>query len=92
MLVVADWLSDRAQQILRARGASFLDSTGNAEIRLSKPGLFVRTEGAKRNPSPTPTKGPSLRGPKAWALLRTRENPAPLGVRELAEAVHVDAG
>ena len=40
-----------------------------------------------------PTKGPSLRGPKAWALLRTlAEVPPPLGVRELAEAVDVDAG
>lgn len=93
MLVVAGWLSERVQQILRARGASFLDSTGNAEIRLSKPGLFIRTEGAKRNPSPTPTKGPNLRGPKAWALLCTlAEIPPPLGVRELAEAVNVDAG
>ncbi len=92
-LVVADWLSDRAQQILRDQGTSFLDSTGNAEIRLSEPGLFVRTEGARRNPSPAPTKGPSLRGPKAWALLRTlAEVPAPLGVRELAETVDVDAG
>ncbi len=92
-LVVADWLSDRTQQILRARGASFLDSTGNAEIRLGEPGLFIRTEGARRNPVPTPTKGPGLRGPKAWALLRTLvEVQPPLGVRELAEAVDVDAG
>ena len=92
-LVVADWLSSRTQQILRARGSSFLDSTGNAEIRLSEPGLFVRTEGARRNPSPAPAKGPSLRGPKAWAILRTlAEVPPPIGVRELAEAVDVDAG
>lgn len=92
-LVVTDWLSDRAQQILRARGASFLDSTGNAEIRLGEPGLFIRTEGARRNPSPVPTKAPGLRGPKAWALLRTlAEVPPPLAVRELAEAVDVDAG
>lgn len=92
-LVVADWLSSRTQQILRTQGSSFLDSTGNAEIRLSEPGLFVRTEGAKRNPSPAPLRGPSLRGPKAWALLRTlAEVPPPIGVRELAEAVEVDAG
>lgn len=92
-LVVADWLGDRARQILRAQGSSFLDSTGNAEIRLREPGLFVRTEGAKRNPSPVPTKGPSLRGPKAWALLRTLSEVLSLfGVRELAEAVDVDAG
>lgn len=92
-LVAADWISDRAQQILRERGMSFIDSTGNAEIQLSQPGLFVRTAGAKRNPSPSLTKGPSLRGPKAWALLRTLAEVAPpLGVRELAQAVDVDAG
>lgn len=92
-LVAAEWIGDRAQQMLRERGLSFLDSTGNAEIQLSQPGLFVRTQGAKRNPSPSPTKGPKLRGPKAWALLRTlAEVPPSLGVRELAQAVDVDAG
>lgn len=92
-LVIADWLSERAQALLRDRGMSFIDSTGNAEVRLSEPGLFIRTEGAKRNPSPTTVKGPRLRGPKAWALLRTlAEVPPPMGVRELAEAVEVDAG
>lgn len=92
-LVVADWLSERAQALLRGRGFSFIDATGNAEVRLSEPGLFIRTEGAKRNPSPRPVKGPTLRGPKAWALLRTlAEVPPPIGVRKLAEAVDVDAG
>ena len=92
-LVVADWLSERAQALLRARGVSFIDATGNAEVGLSEPGLFIRTEGARRNPSPKPSKGPSLRGPKAWALLRTLAEVAPpVGVRQLAEAVEVDAG
>jgi hypothetical protein len=92
-LVMADWLSERAQALLRTRGFSFIDATGNAEVRLSEPGLFIRTEGAKRNPSPRPVKGPTLRGPKAWALLRTlAEVLPPIGVRELAEAVDVDAG
>ena len=92
-LVVADWLSERAQALLRARGVSFIDAAGNAEVRLSQPGLFIRTEGAKHNPSPRPVKGPTLRGRRAWALLRTlAEVPPPIGVRELAEAVDVDAG
>ena len=92
-LVIAEWLSERAQELLQARGISFIDATGNAEVRLTEPGLFIRTEGAKRNPSPTPVRGPNLRGPKAWALLRTlAEIPPPIGVRELAEAVNVDAG
>ena len=92
-LVVADWLSERAQALLRARGVSFMDATGNAEVRLSEPGLFIRTEGARRNPSPRRAKGPTLRGPKAWALLRTlAEVPPPIGVRQLGDAVDVDPG
>jgi len=92
-LVLADWLSERSRELLRSRGASFLDVTGNAEIRLDEPGLFIRTDGADRNPSPRPSTGPGLRGPKAWALLRTlAEVPPPFGVRELAQSVGVDAG
>ncbi len=92
-LVIADWLSERARTLLRSRRIDFLDSTGNIEVRLSEPGLFIRTAGADRNPSPKPAGGPRLRGPKAWAVLRTlAEIPPPFGVRELAEAVDVDAG
>jgi len=92
-LLAADWLSERMQTLLRERGFSFIDATGNAEIQLSEPGLYIRTEGAKRNPTPAVLKGPTLRGPKAWALLRTlAEVLPPIGVRDLAEAVDVDAG
>jgi hypothetical protein len=92
-LVVADWLSERTQEVLRSRGASFIDATGNADVRLSEPGLVIRTQGSVRDPAPKPTKAPTLRGPKAWAVLRTLvEVPPPLGVRELAGAVDVDAG
>jgi len=70
-LVVADWLSPRSRDLLRANGTSYLDATGNAEIRLDEPALYIRTDGADRNPSPKPATGPRLRGPKAWALLRT---------------------
>lgn len=92
-IVVADWLSPRSRDLLRASGASYLDATGNAEIRLDEPAVYIRTDGADRNPAPKPTTGPGLRGPKAWAILRTlAEVPPPLGVRELAEAVDVDPG
>lgn len=93
MLVVADWLTPRTREVLRARDLNFLDATGNAEIRVPEPGLFIRTDGADRNPKPKPSSGPGLRGPKAWALLRTLVEVAPpFGVRDLAEAVGVDAG
>jgi hypothetical protein len=92
-IAFADWLSPRARDLLRSRGMSFLDTTGNTEIKVTEPGLFIRTSGADRNPTPKTTSGPRLRGPKAWALLRTlAEVPPPFGVRELAEAVDVDAG
>lgn len=92
-LAVADWISPRAQEVLRSGGISYVDATGNAEIRLDEPAVYVRTTGADRNPAPKPASGPRLRGPKAWALLRTlAEAPPPFGVRQLAEAVDVDPG
>lgn len=92
-IVLAEWLSPRSRDLLRAGGRSFLDVTGNAEIRLDRPALYVRTDGAGRNPAPKPSNGPGLRGAKAWALLRTlAEVRPPFGVRELAEAVNVDPG
>lgn len=92
-IALADWLSQRARDVLRSRGMSFLDTTGNTEVSLTEPGLFIRTSGAERNPLPKPTSGPGLRGPKACALLRTvAEVPPRFGVRDLAESVDVDAG
>jgi hypothetical protein len=90
-IALADWVSPRAREVLRARGVGYLDATGNAEIELQQPGLFIRTSGLDRNPAPKPTGGPGLRGPKAWALLRVlTEVTPPFGVRELAGAVDVD--
>jgi len=53
----------------------------------------VRVDGAEKNPAPRPQGSPSLRGPKAWALLKTMiEVTPPYGVRELAAAVGTDPG
>lgn len=92
-LAVAGWISPRAREVLRSSGTSYIDATGNAEIRIDDPAVYVRTSGADRNPAPKSAPVPRLRGPKAWALLRTlAEAPPPFGVRELAEAVDVDPG
>ena len=58
-LVSAGWLSERSRDLLRERGASYIDRTGNVEIRLARPGLYIRTEGATRDPNPRPSKAPS---------------------------------
>lgn len=87
------WISPRTRELLRARGLGFVDGTGNVEIELDRPGLVIRTSGADRDPDPKPAVGPTLRGPRAWALLRTLVEVAPpYGVRDLSEALCIDAG
>jgi len=62
------------------------DGTGNADLRLSRPALTVRTDGADRDPHPKATSGPTLRGPRAWALMRTMvEVRPPYTAGELAD-------
>jgi hypothetical protein len=92
-IVASRWLSPRTRELLRATDIGYLDDTGNASIGLTTPGLYIRTDGADRDPTPRPTKGPNLRGPRAWALLRTLiEVAPPYGVRDLSAALQVDAG
>ena len=90
-LVTARWLSPRTRELLRERGFGFLDSTGNAEIALPEPGLYIRTDGAARDPQPKPSASPGMRGPRVWALLRTLiEVAPPYGVTELSRALDLD--
>ena len=92
-LVSVDWLSERSRDLLRERRASYIDRTGNVELRLGRPGLYIRTEGAARDPDPKPSKAPSLRGPRAWALLRTLvEVRSPYTAGDLAAALGLDDG
>ena len=92
-LVSVDWLSERSRDLLRERGAGYIDRTGNVEIRLGRPGLYIRTEGASRDPDPRPSKAPSLRGPRAWALLRTlAEVRPPYTAGDLATELDADDG
>lgn len=92
-IVASRWLSPRTRGLLRATGIGYLDDTGNSSIALTAPGLYIRTDGADRDPTPRPTEGPNLRGPRAWALLRTlMEVAPPYGVRDLSAALQVDAG
>lgn len=92
-IAFAQWLSPRTREVLGDRGIGFLDATGNAEVVLDSPAVFIRTDGAQRDPKPRPVAGPSLRGPRAIALMRTlAEVSPPYGVRELAGAVGLDPG
>lgn len=92
-IVAAPWLSPRTRGLLAESGWSYIDATGNTRIAVERPGLFIQSEGASRDPSPKPTPGPNLRGPRAWALMRTMaEVLPPYGVTDLSDALGIDPG
>jgi hypothetical protein len=71
-IVYADWLSPCTRELLLERTANFVDGTGNIDVRLDRPAVSIRTDGARSDPDPKPRgRGPSLNGPRAWALMRT---------------------
>jgi hypothetical protein len=90
ILVVADWLSPRTQELLAEQDVNFIDLTGNALIRLENPTLFIRSQGATRNPEPQPPGRARVRGPKAARVVRLLVDVRPpYGVREIATAAGV---
>ncbi len=92
LIVVAPYLSKSVRQVLEARGASYVDQTGNTRVVLESPGLFILTTGADSNPWPDQRRL-SLRGIKAGRIVRALATKCPpVGVRELAELADTDAG
>ncbi|MCQ3812645.1 MAG: hypothetical protein KTV68_19080 [Acidimicrobiia bacterium] len=92
-IVAANWLSPRTRDLLTETGYGYIDQTGNTRVTVGRPGLVVLTDGAGRDPSPKPKQGPNIRGPRAWALLRTMaEVLPPYGVGELAETIDANPG
>jgi hypothetical protein len=93
ILVVAPWLSPRTQELLEREEINFIDLTGNARIALENPALYLRTQGAVRNPAPRPRGAVRVRGAKAARLVRTLADVRPpYGVRELAQAAGINPG
>ena len=74
-------------------GYGYVDLTGNVGVVVNRPGIVFRTDGAQRDPSPKPVPRLNIRGPRAWALLRTlAEVQPPYGVSDLANAIDSDPG
>ncbi|RZU51546.1 IclR-like helix-turn-helix domain-containing protein [Krasilnikovia cinnamomea] len=71
LLVVAPWLSQTTREALQDRGISFLDLTGNVLVRAERPAVYVRLQGAQRDPAPRPQSAATLQGAKARRLVRT---------------------
>lgn len=93
VLVVAPWLSARTQEVLATEDINFLDLTGNALISVDNPTLFIRSEGAKRNPQRKTASRARVRGPKAARLIRLLVDVRPAyGVGEIAAATQLAPG
>jgi len=70
IVVVAPWLSPRSQHLLTERGLNYLDLTGNVQLRVARPAVYLRLDGAREDPDP-PTMSPvRLQGAGVHALVR----------------------
>jgi hypothetical protein len=93
ILVVSPWLSGRTRDLLREEAINYLDLTGNALLRLDNPTVIIETQGASKDPSPTPRAKSRIQGPKAGRLVRLLVDvKAPYGVRDLAKAAGINPG
>ncbi|MGH3736060.1 MAG: hypothetical protein ACRDT6_10630 [Micromonosporaceae bacterium] len=77
IVVVAPWLSRRSREVLRERDINYIDLTGNVLIRVPRPAIHIRLDGAQQDPNP-PAKPPvRLKGSGSNALVRVLVDFAP---------------
>jgi hypothetical protein len=90
-LIMTEFLTPSAKRRLVEESLNFLDLTGNVRLVLSRPGLFVETEGATTDPNPAEKGGRSLRGAKAGRVVRALcDFLPPLSVSDVANKAGVD--
>lgn len=93
VLVVAPWLSPRARSALEDRGFGYLDLTGNTLLRLDRPAIFVKTQGADQNPAPRSRGRRGFTGPRAGRMVRELVDfDEPRRASELAVATGLSEG
>ena len=77
IVLVAPWFSPRSREVLRERGINYIDLTGNVLIRVPRPAIHIRLDGAQQDPNP-PAKPPvRLKGSGSNALVRVLVDFAP---------------
>lgn len=69
-LLVSQFLSPRARALLEEAGVNYIDMTGNMLVRVERPSVFVRRQGADKDPAPKDEPLRSLRGGKAARVVR----------------------
>jgi hypothetical protein len=92
-IVVAPYLSETAREQIAGLDASYIDSTGNILVRTQRPALFIKQDGAKKDPWPSDEALRTLKGRGAGRALRALlDFQPPYGVRELAGRAKVSLG
>jgi len=92
-LVVAPFLSPRSRGVLESGGYSYLDLTGNICLRVERPAVYIKLQGADRDPAPTARPPARLHGAKARRLLRLLVDVAPpYRLTDLAAATGLNKG
>ena len=69
-LLVAPFLSPRARLLLGEADVNYIDMTGNMLVRVDSPSVFLRQQGADKDPAPGNEPARSLRGGKAARVVR----------------------
>lgn len=94
ILLVSDYLSPRARELLAREDINYLDLTGNTRIVMDTPGLFVETSGASRRPRERGAgRETGLRGAKVGRIVRfLTEVAPPYGVNDIENATRVSRG
>lgn len=93
LLVLSPFLSEATRDRLREASLNWLDLTGNVRLVLQDPGVFVQTEGARKQPAGGERPARSLKGVSAGRIVRALLAVSPpVGVRDLARRAKIDAG
>ena len=84
-MVISPFLGPSAKERLTDAGISYADATGNMRFVITRPAVFIETEGAVRNPWRENTPLRSLQGRRSARVVRAfLDYRPPFGTRELA--------
>ncbi|MBB2909797.1 hypothetical protein FHS43_001043 [Streptosporangium becharense] len=93
-VVIAGYLSPPVRKRLSDAGLSYIDATGNVLLDVSRPGLYIATQGADRDPWRGPGRPPgTLKGAPAAKIVRALlDYDRAWRIRELVDAARVSTG
>ena len=92
ILVIAPYIGPRVRELLTEEDVSYVDLTGNVRVSIDYPLVFIKAEGATRDPrAGKPSAG--IRGAKAGAVVRVLADAAPPYTgADVARAANVNEG